>query len=192
MSATRQEVEDSLFEDPGFEEKSIRFATDLACPVVYITQERILRVDRISTSSCTEANSKIMPVQDIPLSRIIYRLHLPPTPPHSSSTLSTLALIKSSQILDTSSALGYQLHFVLLSSPTPGLLADDGSSSGDSTAVTTPAAQSTPYGGLHSLVHWGVAPWFESYVNSKQDLLEGTAVNKRSGDSQMGKTACTV
>lgn len=45
MTATRIELEDSLFEDPAFEEKSLRFATDTACQVVYITRERYLDVD---------------------------------------------------------------------------------------------------------------------------------------------------
>ena len=65
-------------------------------------------------------------------------------------------------------------------------MADDGSPSGASTVVTTPSIQATPYDGLHSLVHWGVAPWFYSYVNSKQGLLEGPAVGKKGGEAQMG------
>lgn len=65
------------------------------------------------------------------------------------------------------------------------LMADDGGVSGASTVVSTPSAQSTPYEGLHSLVHWGVAPWFDSYVNSKQTLQEGLAA-KKGGEAQMG------
>ncbi len=45
MTATQQELEDSLFEDLSFEEKSLRFATDAASQVVYITRERYLDVD---------------------------------------------------------------------------------------------------------------------------------------------------
>jgi dynein heavy chain 1 len=45
MAATRQELEHGLFEDPAFEEKSLRFATDAGCQVVYITKERYLDVD---------------------------------------------------------------------------------------------------------------------------------------------------
>lgn len=124
---------------------------------------------------------------DLPIARITYRLHLPPTPPHSPSILSTLALIKSSPSLDSLTPLGSQLHFVLLSSAVaPLLLADDSSPSGASTVVTTPSVQSTPYDGLHSLVHWGVAPWFDSYVSSKPGLMDGPPVTKKGGEAQMG------
>jgi dynein heavy chain 1 len=120
---------------------------------------------------------------------ITYRLHLPPTPPHSPSTLSTLALIKTSPILDSLVPLGSQLHFVLLSSSAsaPLLVQDDGTTSGASTVVTTPSAQATPYDGLHSLVHWGVAPWFDSYVSSKQGLNEVVPA-KKGNEAQMGQS----
>ena len=45
MTATREELEDSLFEDPSFDEKCLRFATDSSCQVIYITRERYLDVD---------------------------------------------------------------------------------------------------------------------------------------------------
>lgn len=128
------------------------------------------------------------------VSRVTYRLHLPPTPPHSSTTLSTLALIKTSPTLDSLLPLGAQLHFMMLSSSAsaPMLVQDDGVTSGTSTVVTTPAAQSTPYDGLHSLVHWGVAPWFDSYVSSKQSLIEGPANTKKGNEAQMGKQAISI
>jgi hypothetical protein len=121
---------------------------------------------------------------------ITYRLHLPPTPPHSPSTLSTLALIKTSPLLDSLLPLGSQLHFVLLSSSSAAtiLVQDDGTTSGASTVVTTPSAQATPYDGLHSLVHWGVAPWFDSYVSSKQGLNEVVSA-KKGNEAQMGESA---
>ncbi|WVQ73635.1 hypothetical protein IAR50_003215 [Cryptococcus sp. DSM 104548] len=172
MSATPQELDDTLFEDPNFDEKTVRFATDVGCQVVYVTKERYLDVD--------EENS--------PISRITYRLHLPPTPPHSPHTLGTLALIKTSPTLDSFNPLGTQLHFLQLSSSSvaPMLVEDDGTPSGPGTVVTTPTAQSTPYDGLHSLVHWGVAPWFDSYVSSKQPIAQGEVASKKGGEAQMG------
>jgi dynein heavy chain 1 len=65
------------------------------------------------------------------------------------------------------------------------LVQDDGITSGASTVVTTPSAQATPYDGLHSLVHWGVAPWFDSYVSSKQGLNEVVSA-KKGNEAQMG------
>lgn len=125
------------------------------------------------------------------IARITYRLHLPPYPPHSPAVLSTLALIKTAPILDSLLPLGSQLHFALLSSSSsaPMLVPDDGLASGASTVVTTPSAQATPYDGLHSLVHWGVAPWFESYANSKQPS-ELAPTNKKGNEAQMGEPQC--
>lgn len=68
-------------------------------------------------------------------------------------------------------------------------MADDGSPSGPASIVTTPTVQATPYDGLHSLVHWGVAPWFDSYVNSKQSLIDGAASSKKGGEAQMGTSS---
>lgn len=42
MSASAQELQDTLFEDQSFDEKALRFATDAACQVVYITKERFV------------------------------------------------------------------------------------------------------------------------------------------------------
>ena len=45
MSATTEELEDSLFEDPNFIEKATRFASDAACQVVYVTKETFSDVE---------------------------------------------------------------------------------------------------------------------------------------------------
>lgn len=45
MSAVRTELEDSLFADPSFEEKVVRFASDAGCQVVYVTKERFVDAD---------------------------------------------------------------------------------------------------------------------------------------------------
>ncbi|WWC63949.1 uncharacterized protein I303_106555 [Kwoniella dejecticola CBS 10117] len=171
MSATKQEIEDTLFEDPNFDDKTIRFATDPGCQVVYLTKERYVDVDE----------------DDTPIARNTYRLHLPPTPPHSTNCISTLALIKISPTLDSLNPLGTQLQFLQLSASSvlPSLVSDD-VPSGATTAVTTPTAQATPYDGLHSLVHWGVAPWFDSYVSSKSSLTETTTSKKSQGEASMG------
>lgn len=126
-------------------------------------------------------------ILDHPISRIAYCLHLPPTPQHSPNVLSTLALIKSSPTLDSIAPLGTQLHFVQLSSSAvPHLMADTGSPPEASTVVTTPTSQVSPYDGLHSLVHWGVAPWFDSYVASKGNLDDRVAGSKKAAEAQMG------
>lgn len=64
-------------------------------------------------------------------------------------------------------------------------MADDSAQSVPGTVISTPTAQASPYDGLHSLVHWGVAPWFDSYVASKGTLNE-RPTNKKGSESQMG------
>lgn len=168
MAASLSDVEDSLALDPDFEDKCLRFSTDAACRVVYITGRRVTDVD-------ADGNQRL---------RLVYQLHLPPTPPHSPDIVSTLALIKTSPSLDSTIPLGAQLHFVQLSSgAVPALAPDDGTPSGASTVVSTP--QTSPYDGIHSLVHWGVAPWFDSYVTSKQGHEEGV-VGKKGNEAQTG------
>ena len=45
MSASLEDIEDSLFEDSSFDEKVTRFASDSGCQVVYITKETFIDVD---------------------------------------------------------------------------------------------------------------------------------------------------
>jgi dynein heavy chain 1 len=45
MSASLEALEDSLFEDTGFDEKVTRFASDSGCQVVYITKETFVDID---------------------------------------------------------------------------------------------------------------------------------------------------
>lgn len=183
MSATPKELDSGLFDDHAFEEKVLRFAEDPGCQVVYITKERYLDVD----DDGEYLQTILSDTTDHPVSRLAYRLYLPPTPQHSPNVLSTLALIKSSPTLDSLNPIGAQLHFVQLSaSSAPHLVADTGTPSGPGTVVTTPTSQASPYDGLHSLVHWGVAPWFDSYVASKGGLEERPAGGKKAAEAQMG------
>lgn len=86
--------------------------------------------------------------------------------------------------LDANVPLASQLHFVLLSASAP---TDTGSGGAQPAAALSQAAQATPYEGLHSLVHWGVAPWFDSYVSSKKaSVADGAPANKKAGEAQMG------
>lgn len=109
----------------------------------------------------------------------------------TSQTLATLSLIKKKASLDTTSAIADQLHFVLLSSNSS--LAERAYHNGtpsDAVPDGISGQSVPPYEGLHSLVHFGVTPWFESYINSKQagknvDISVGAG--KKSVESQMGK-----
>ncbi len=45
MSATVEDLAASLFQDPNFDEKVLRFASDAGCQVVYITRDRHVDVE---------------------------------------------------------------------------------------------------------------------------------------------------
>lgn len=51
MSASTEELEDSMFEDPSFEEKVSRFASDAASRSVYVTKETFMDADEDGQSS---------------------------------------------------------------------------------------------------------------------------------------------
>jgi dynein heavy chain 1 len=60
---------------------------------------------------------------------------------------------------------------------------------GEEGAEVTPIG--TPYEGLHSLVHFGVTPWFDAYVNSRKGGVSSEGVaGKKGPDAQMGKWLC--
>lgn len=59
---------------------------------------------------------------------------------------------------------------------------------GEEGAEVTPIG--TPYEGLHSLVHFGVTPWFDAYVSSRKGGVSSEGVaGKKGADAQMGKCA---
>jgi hypothetical protein len=122
-----------------------------------------------------------------------YTLHLPPVPSHTPSLISTLSLIKKKPILDPSTPLAHQLHFVMLStSNNAQSIVSSGDKAGDETAGDDAGNENTtigtPYEGLHSLVHFGVTPWFDAYISSKKvGVSLDSAGGKKAGEAQMGK-----
>ena len=84
-------------------------------------------------------------------------------------------------MLDSAVPLSSQLHFLNLFGPAasaPG--AGQGASAASGSGV---------YEGLHRLVHWGVAPAFEAFVESKAKKEVGTrrrGDDTKDADSKMG------
>lgn len=86
MAATRQELEHGLFDDPAFEEKSLRFATDAGCQVVYITKERYLDMDEDGESIRGFLQQKSIILRRSESQKLTVRPpshadHVPPAPP---------------------------------------------------------------------------------------------------------------
>jgi hypothetical protein len=121
---------------------------------------------------------------------LVYTLHLPPTPPVSSRLLSTLSLIKKRPTLDATIPIADQLHFVLLSSSSGSTSTSNGNqdSTNDQSQNGGSDEVAAPYEGLRSLVHFGVTPWFESYVNSKQGKTVEISIvsGKKGAEAQTG------
>lgn len=122
-----------------------------------------------------------------------YTLHLPPVPSHTPSLISTLSLIKKKPILDPSTPLAHQLHFVMLSTTNNQSLVTSGDKAGDEAAGDDAGNENTtigtPYEGLHSLVHFGVTPWFDAYISSKKvGVSLDSAGGKKAGEAQMGES----
>ena len=79
MSATVDDLT-TLFSDPSFEDKALRFASDAACQVVYITKQRYVDDDEGESSSSPLAYSG-----QSPGTRISSTFHLPQPIPLMSS-----------------------------------------------------------------------------------------------------------
>lgn len=108
-----------------------------------------------------------------------YSFHLTPSLAYSPHQAATLALIKHVPTLDSSLPLSNQLHFLNLFGP---------AASGSSSTASGGAAGSAVYEGLHRLVHWGVAPAFEAFVESKgrKEGVRRRGDESKDGDSKMG------
>ncbi len=98
---------------------------------------------------------------------------------YSPRQAATLALIKHSSSLDTSIPLAQQLHFLNMFGP---------ASTSSAVAIGGGAASSGVYEGLHRLVHFGVAPAFEAFVESKgkKEGARRRAEDSKDGDTKMG------
>jgi len=104
---------------------------------------------------------------------------LSPVLSYSATQAATLALIKHSSTIDTSLPLAQQLHFLNMFGP---------ASTTSAVAIGGGGASSGVYEGLHRLVHFGVAPAFEAFVESKGKKEGGRrrADDNKDGDSKMG------
>lgn len=201
MAATRLELEETLFSDPAFGDKVSRFAMDSSTMVAYVTKERsaVASGDGDGHDGETRRNSRwvgaytFLRSETVSGPTLVYTLHLPPTPPVSSRLLSTLSLIKKRPTLDATTPIADQLHFVLLSSnnlsTTTTTTTNGHPDSAHEPSQTMESDQVVaPYEGLRSVVHFGVTPWFESYVNAKQGkTVEVTMMmGKKGADAQTG------
>ena len=79
-----------------------------------------------------------------------YQYHLAPLLSYNTSTVTTLALIKRTPVLDTLAPLSSQLHILNLF-----------------------GGEETPYESLHAVVSFAVKPWFDAFVGTRGGTKEG-------------------
>lgn len=206
LGAQADELQD-MFTLPDFQERAARWAGDPSAGVVYVVKTREMDDDDVVQGQdagapgesslflcCRDSISKLgLSRADESTPAEINSYHLTSTLTYSPNQAATLALIKHVPTLDTTLPLSSQLHFLNLFGPastvspsSSGALATTGSSSATSAATNG----SQVYEGLHRLVHWGVAPAFEAFVESRNkiDAANGAAVvGRRRGDE--GKEA---
>lgn len=99
---------------------------------------------------------------------------------YAPSQAATLALIKHVPTLDTSQPLSGQLHFLNLFGP---------ASTAPSFASSTASTGGEVYEGLHRLVHYGVAPAFDAFIESKtkkEMSIRRRIEDTKDADSKMG------
>ncbi|KAF8653334.1 hypothetical protein AX16_004034 [Volvariella volvacea WC 439] len=127
---------DTLF-DEEFEERVNKFSAD-GMNVIYV-----VKVKEESADGADDAPPR-------------HSYHLTPHLTYHPTHVTTLALIKRGPILDPTTPLGLQLHFLNLF-----------------------GGDETPYESLHAVVSCGVKPWFDAFVGSRGGNQDG-------GDSKMG------
>ncbi|GAA6059654.1 hypothetical protein JCM10212_004157 [Sporobolomyces blumeae] len=176
IGANPYELE-ALFESNEFSERATRWATDANAGALYVVKSRD---EKEQDGDIDET------VPDT------YSYSITSSLAYSSHQSATLALIKHVPLIDSSLPLPSQLHFLNLFGPAASSRINPNSSS----LADGASSASGIYEGLHRLVHYGVAPAFEAFVESKnrkdQALAAGEgAVGKRrtedkDADSKMG------
>jgi dynein heavy chain 1 len=176
---------ESLFERSDFSERATRWANDLNAGALYVVKQREERdVDeQRGTYSAVQVPRRAdarRPCADDSLPDT-FTYSLSSSLSYSPLQSATLALIKHVPILDSTVPLASQLHFLNLFGPAS-------SSSGSNALVAGASAGSVVYEGLHRLVHYGVAPAFEAYVESKarKDAAGRAVEDSKDADVKMG------
>ncbi|GAA5873340.1 hypothetical protein JCM3774_005947 [Rhodotorula dairenensis] len=134
-----------LLDSREFAERASRWATDSNAGALYVVKQRRDRTEDAPKDDTRDS----------------FNYSLSTTLSYSPAQSATLALIKHVPVLDSTAPLAAQLHFLNLFGP---------ASSGPGTGLGGAGAAATGsavYEGLHRLLHYGVAPAFEAYVESK-------------------------
>ncbi|GAA5979126.1 hypothetical protein JCM10908_002813 [Rhodotorula pacifica] len=148
-----------------FAERASRWANDSNAGALYVVKQRQEHADDAARDD----------------SRDSFTYTLSTTLSYSPTQSATLALIKHVPVLDSAVPLAAQLHFLNLFGPA----SISGAGLGGAGVAAT---GSSVYEGLHRLLHYGVAPAFEAYVESKARKDDGGrgVDDGKDSDAKMG------
>jgi dynein heavy chain 1 len=194
LGASSSALERFLVPGGRWETTAVKFLSDSNVNAVYVSQLRSVSVGG-GDSDEVEA---VEPRERYELSSSVAS--------YSAEHRATLALIKRSPTLDVLQPLAGQLHLLNLFGPSAAAGTTPSAASSGSTTAPPGAAssdgqegqvqlqqqqqqqqQETPYESLHQIVHWGVGPWFEAFVESRQQSAAGAESKDSKGeDGKMG------
>ncbi|GAA6000808.1 hypothetical protein JCM10207_004669 [Rhodosporidiobolus poonsookiae] len=156
---------DALFERSDSNELATRWAGDANAGALYVVKTRDER--EVEDDAAEDASPDT------------FTYSLTSNLSYSPRQSATLALIKHVPVLDSAVPLPRQLHFLNLFGPA--------ATAAPGSAAAGSSAGSGVYEGLHRLVHYGVAPAFEAFVESKlRKDGAGRAVEDKDADTKMG------
>jgi hypothetical protein len=141
LGAAHDELEATLFDDE-FHDRVTKFATE-AGAVLYVLKRK---EDTPGTWLAPRLATAHIPSDD---ENISYSYHVVSHLTYSPAFVSTLALLKRTPVLSSSSPIAPQLHLLNLS-----------------------ADADSPYEGLHAVVSSAMKPWFEAFVGSRSGNKE--------------------
>lgn len=162
-----------LIASVNYSHTATRWASDASSSVVYLSKLLLPPPDEDRTSPIVHCHADSDPEEL--LLPPIHEYHLTTNLSYSTNQVATLALIKHSTTLDTALPLSSQLHFLNLFGPA------------SSNAGAGAAAGAGVYEGLHRLVHYGVAPAFEAFVESRGKVDSGKRRDEgKEADGKLG------
>ncbi|PVU91581.1 hypothetical protein BB561_004323 [Smittium simulii] len=172
----------SMFVSPDSTDKCRQFASDSQIPVLYVVK---LREE--------EQQAELDSFEGL-IETIYYSIQLELT--WSNNLMGAIAFIKTASTLSPFSPLSQQLQVINLPGPAlkksaavDQVVTETGSQPSlqpphTSDKLTSPEAQAydldsqTPYEALHSLIHYGVAPYFNSFIEARQKATKSFSENK--------------
>lgn len=193
MSASHKALAKSMFarnSDQDWREILTDFASESSMTVLFINKIRSITGQNSNSVAASTSSTSLTALTSQDDDEDIYEYQLALRPSYTPSHVASIALIKRVPLLDISSNLAAQLHFVSLLGPsTASAPTTNESASSTTNEESTTTIRVSPYEALHSVVHNVMSPWFDAYVTSKESFYgnKKSLSSKDAGaDAKMG------